>query len=332
MLVAACSQDKQGESDTAERAVMVKTERIKKQMVTGVVHSFGILSTKTQAKLSFKTGGIIQRICAEEGEKVHKGQVLAQLNMSEIQAQVNQASEAFEKAGRDHKRAEKLLADSLITLELFQNAGSALEIARNNKQIADFNLRYSTITAPADGKILKRLYEENEVIAPGYPVFLFGSTGAEWVVKTNVTDKDIVDINTGDSAVARFDAYPGERFRSEITEAGTMADPYTGTYEVEVCLREMPAKPVSGLIARVEIYKSTGDELYLIPVDALVEADRERARIFIARNDTAQGLRLRIKAITDKYLMVSEGVDTTMEVVVSGGGYLEDGCLIQIRN
>ena len=79
--------------------------------------------------------------------------------------------------------------------------------------------------------------EENEMAGPGYPVFLFGSTAGNWIVRINVTDRDRVRLHAGDTAVIRLDAFPGESFPAEVSELANAADPYTGTFEVELMLK-----------------------------------------------------------------------------------------------
>jgi RND family efflux transporter MFP subunit len=160
-----------------------------------------VFPVKSESKLSFKTGGIIQNIMVDEGQSVRKDQLLAQLNLEEIQSQVKQAELALSKAERDYERAGNLYRDSVATLEQYQNAGTALEVARSNASIAHFNLQFSSIHAPADGKILKRIAEPNEIIAPGHPVFLFAATGSNWVVRANLTDRDIVRVSIRDILV-----------------------------------------------------------------------------------------------------------------------------------
>jgi multidrug efflux system membrane fusion protein len=144
------------------------------------VRTTGLLGTTTEMKLSFKTGGIIQEIHAREGSSVSRGEILATLDLSEIKAQVNQARIGLEKAQRDMERAGNLYRDSVVTLEQYQNARSAFELARSQKLIADFNLQHSRIKAPSDGTVQKLLVEANEVIGPGYPAILFASTENDW--------------------------------------------------------------------------------------------------------------------------------------------------------
>src|SRR4030042_5665960 len=237
-------------------AVPVRTEVVKEQLLTFPVKTSGRLTAKTESKLSFKTGGIIQKIYVDEGQSVTEGQLLAILNLSEIQPKARQAELALQKRQRDYERAKNLYKDSVATLEQFQDARTALEFARSNAEKEKFNLDYSEIRAPLNGKILKRVSESNEIVGPGQQLFLFASTESAWIVRVNLTDKDIVNIRLNDSATINFDAYPGKTFYGRISETGNSADPYTGTYEVEIMMKEQPESLVSGFFVEVSIYPS----------------------------------------------------------------------------
>jgi multidrug efflux pump subunit AcrA (membrane-fusion protein) len=121
-------------------AIPVRTEIVREQLLTFPIHTTGRLSAKTESKLSFKTGGIIQKIHVDEGRSVTRGQILASLNLSEIQPKARQADLALQKAERDYERTKNLYKDSVATLEQFQDVRTALELARSNADIAKFNL------------------------------------------------------------------------------------------------------------------------------------------------------------------------------------------------
>ena len=177
-------------------------------------------------KLSFKTGGIVASVNVKEGDRVKKGDLLAALDLSEIKANVVQAQNGYEKALRDIERVENLYRDSVATLEQKQNATTALNVAKSTLEIARFNLAHSSITAPGDGIILKQLSRRNEMVAAGYPVFFFGSSGKQWKIKANLSDRDIVRVNPGDSAVVNFDAHPEVEFCAVVDQVGGIANPF----------------------------------------------------------------------------------------------------------
>jgi RND family efflux transporter MFP subunit len=316
--------------ESAVPRVGVKTARINKSTIVMPVRATGNLSTKTESKLSFKTGGIIYKILVDEGQSVSKGQLLAELNPEEIRSTVEQANLVLGKAGRDYARAENLYADSVATLEQFENAKTALEVARSNVRIAEFNLKYSSIHAPADGKILKKIAETNEIIAPGYPVFLFASIQNDWIVRTSLTDRDVIRIHMLDSAKIYFDAYPDQEFLGLVTEIGTAADPYTGTYEIEIQLIRKPEKLVSGFFARIHIFPAVEAEKLLIPFEAMVDGSGLTGYIYVIENGVHKRRRISIESFTDQGIIIKTGLSAGEEIVIEGAQYLRADSPIEI--
>lgn len=306
-----------------DNSIYVKTLKLKEKSHKESIRATGRLSTTDELKLSFKTGGIIESIVAGEGLQVNKGRILASLKMNEIEAKANQARLAMEKAQRDLQRAKNLYNDSVATLEQYQNAKTAFELARANYQIAGFNLKHSVITAPEDGKILKQLAETGEMIAPGHPLFLFGSTNKQWKVKVAVTDKDIVKIKKGDSAKINLGAYPEKKFKGIVSETGTFADPYTGTFEVEIKLSKINVKLVSGIIAKVEIQSSEIKHFFEIPAQALIEGNENIGYVYQYNEKKPKRIRVGIEKITDNGLLINSGLKNGMKIITEGVNYVK---------
>lgn len=318
--------------ENAPELVKVKTTFAEKKRTAIPVRSSGILAAKKEMKLSFKTGGIIEDIYVDEGEDVQSGAILARLDPSEIRARVKQAELALNKARRDYKRVENLYQDSVATLENLQNAETALNIAQSNHTIAQFNLEHSEIKAPSRGAILRRLSEEHEIVAAGEPVFLFASAEGKWIIRTGITDKDIIKLNQGDSAYIYFDPYPGESFLANIMEVGSSADPYTGTYEVELSLCATEKKLANGFIARVEIFPSGQIENITVPVDAIVDASNYTGYVFAIEKGKPVKRKLKLGSLIDGDVIVYGGLKVGDEFVVEGCEYIQDESIIEIVN
>jgi RND family efflux transporter MFP subunit len=308
-------------------SIPVKTKPVLKQQLSSPIHTSGILSTISEVRLSFKVGGIIEQILVDEGDRVKKGKLLAILNQKEISAKMMQAQSGFEKAERSLNRLQKLYADSVVTLEQMQDAETAFNIARANLDIAIFNLEYSKILAPADGKILKRFVEENELIGVGNPVFIFGSSGKQWIVRVGVTDKDIINIQKDDSASIYFDVYPDIRFPALVKEIAEFADKNTGTFELEIEIPHNRYKLISGFVAKVDIYPKRKYSFYIIPIEALIEAEINEGSVFAFQNQTnkVKKIPIKISHIFGEYVAVSEGLEDVSYVVTDGAAYLADG-------
>jgi RND family efflux transporter MFP subunit len=360
LLVTACQSESPEKNTAVSPAKEVKTIEVKAYDYQETVYATGRLSSTEEAKLSFKTGGIIRKIYVREGQSVRKGQLLAELTLDEIKAQTQQASIgqqqadinidnaklALKLAQRDYDNALGLYQDSVATLEQLQNAEVQLENAKNQLEaaqkgknlteqqfnVAQFNLRFSRITAPSDGVILKKLAENNELVGPGNPVFLFGSEDKSQVIKVNVTDKDIIYVELGNPATIQFDAYPEVEFKGAVREKASMADPYTGTYEVEVEVQPEGEKLYSGFIGQVRIYTGSQQKLVVIPVDALLKAHGQAGEVFIVDDSLAKRTHISIYKIEDQNLLISKGLLPGDQVITSGAGFLNDDEPVKLAN
>ncbi|MCF8308255.1 MAG: efflux RND transporter periplasmic adaptor subunit [Bacteroidales bacterium] len=328
-MVSCQGPEKEEEKD---RSVKINVHEVNYQPYSFPVHTSGKLVSETESKLSFKTGGIIANIFVEEGESVSKGQTLAALNLSEIKARKRQAKLALEKARRDYRRAKNLYQDTVATKEDFQNARTALEVAKSDYEIAQFNLKHSSIKAPAKGKILKKLSSVNEMVAPGYPVFLFGSTATEWVVKINVTDKDILKIRENDSARVQFDAYDQKTFPGKVSRISQSADPYTGTFEVDIKLQNPEIPLTQGLIASTDIYPEQSRKLAALPIEALIEASGKTGFMYVYSEGNIDRRKISIHRIVEDTLMIEGGVNEEERVVTSGVSYINEETKVRLTN
>ena len=311
--------------------ISVKTEKIMKEKIALPIHTSGKISTSTETKLSFKIGGIIEKIFVNEGDYVQKGKLLARLNQSEIEARVIQAQNGFEKAERDFNRVKKLYDDEVATLEQYQNVETAKNVAKSDLEIALFNSKHTKINAPSDGRILKKLNEENELTSPGAPLFFFGSQSSGWIIRVGITDKDILKINSGDSAHVVVDAFPGKVFSASVTETGRSANPYNGTYEVELKIDNEKYNFVSGFVAKVDIFPSKSNEYFMVPIAALNEADNTGGIVYVPEEDNSvKKLYVQVDAIVKEYLAVSGGLENIESVITNGSEYLNSFSKINI--
>lgn len=316
------------------------------------IFATGQLFLEDEAKLSFKIGGIIRNIYVKEGQYVQQGQLLAELKPDEIQAQTQQArlgrqqadiqydnaKLALRLAERDYKNVQGLYQDSVATLEQMENVEVQLENARNQLQaaqrgldlsdesiqIADFNYQFSKIVAPANGTILKKFAESNELVGPGNPIVLFGSKDKAPVIQVNLADKDIVQVQVGDEADITFDAYAEQVFKGTLQEIAGMADPYTNTFEVKIALKTSGKSLLPGFIGRVKIFTSAASMVYKVPIDALGSANGKEGILYLYEKGKAIETKVSISKIEGKNLLVSRGLDSADLVITTGVGYLEN--------
>jgi membrane fusion protein, multidrug efflux system len=316
---------------SSPEVIRVKVTSVTSGAISIPVHTNGILVSSEELKLSFKTGGIVSRIYIEEGDRVKKGDLLASLNLSEINANADQAKSGYEKALRDFRRAENLFKDSVVTLEQKQNAITALNVAKSTLDIVQFNLDHSRIIAPDNGLILKQFVKENELVSSGYPILLFGSSGRSWKVRAGLSDKDIVKINPGDSATLSFDAYPGVDFSAAVDQVGEMSNPYTGTYQIELLLGGSGYRMASGFVASINIYPSVRKSFSMIPVESIVEANGLQGNVYIVTGTmSVQKVKIDIETLVGSMAAVNGIPEGIKEVVSEGAAYLKNGMKVEV--
>lgn len=295
------------------------------------VRSSGLVVPAREVKLAFKTGGIIAAVYTSEGASVNKGDLLATLNLSEMEALVKQATNSYDKAVRDYIRVKELYTDSVVTLEQLQNAETAMNVSKASLDAALFNMEHSRINAPEDGTILKQLAEANEVIAPGYPLFLFGISGKSWKVRAGLSDRDFVRVRCGDTALIQLDAYPGEHFRAVVSQVSEAANPQTGTYEVELNLQRSDHKLATGFVADLEIYPEKTNTYWQIPVEALVEADGLTGYVYkLTDSSRVERLKVSIARVVDDQVVISAGLEQVKKVITEGAVYLSAGDRVEV--
>ena len=316
-------------ADTTE--ISVKTVKVITQKVSDPIVSSGFISSTKEARLSFKTGGVIERIYVEEGQTVRKGQLLATLNLTEINSMVEQAKQGVDKSQRDYDRAKNLYKDTVATLEQLQNATTGLSIAKEQYQTAIFNQSYSEIRATTDGKIVRKLMNEGEIVSPGLPVFFMNAVGAnDWVVKVGVADKDWARLKIGNTAAIRIDAYHDAVFNATVSLLAQAPDPTSGLYQVELKLQNTGKDIATGLFAKAEIKPSDAGQYISAPVDAVVEGNGQEAFVFVSQNGKAHKLPVRVAFIREGQVLLSSGLAEGAAIITDGSAYLTEGVSVKV--
>lgn len=291
------------------------------------IRTNGLLVNEDEIRLSFKVGGVIRRLSVSEGEQVRKGQKLAEIEQAEIDAQVEQAAQAYEKARRDLERGERLYADKVISLEQLQDLRTQLAVNEAALDSAKFNWSYAAIVAPHDGTVLRRLAEERELVQAGNPILVLGAKDKGFVVRTGLADREIVQVKLGDAAQIQLDALPGRTLSGKVTEVSGAADAGSGMFGIEVSLdpTDLPLK--SGLVAKLTITPASakaGERIY-VPIGAIVEGSGHTARVFVLDQKHARRREVEVAFIEGESVALDTGLQAGEQVITDGAQYLEDG-------
>lgn len=333
---ASCGRPAEGASSPIESAVPVRAVDVEPARTLAITAT-GTLGAKDEFPLAFKIGGVVSRVAVDEGARVRKGQVLAELDLREIDAAVSKATAAAEKGRRDAARAERLYRDSVATLAQWQDAQTARDAAEADQRAAKVNREYAVIVAPTDGVVLRRFTSAGAQVASGTPVFQFGSASRGSVLRAGIADRDAVRARVGDLATVAFDAYPGREYRGRVRQVAAAADARTGTYTVEVSLDDAELLP-SGLIGRLRISaRGAGtplsrSDVVAVPAEALVEGAGDRGVVFVLDETGRTALKrsVTLLGVSGDLVLVS-GLAGANRVITTGAAWLTDSARVEVK-
>jgi RND family efflux transporter MFP subunit len=333
-LAQACSNS-EGKSETGTtitETIPVSVIELTREELKPVIQTSGLFSTDDETMLSFKTGGIIEKTYVKEGDAIRKGQLLATLNLTEIEAQVAQARLAHEKAMRDFARVENLFKDSVATLEQYQNARTGMEVTSRQLESANFNRSHSEIRAMNDGFVLRKMASEGQFISPGITVFQTNGAGqGKWILKAGVSDREWASVNIGDSAVVSTDAMPDKKFIATITRKSEGTD-MNGAFTIELTLKSPGLGLASGLFGRATIHGTRKQSVWKIPYDALLDGDAQSGYVFVTTDEKqAHKVPVIVGSIEKEHVIIHSGLENFKWLITSGSAYLKEGTSIKIK-
>lgn len=332
LIMAGCGKKQESKKAEAEEILTVEVQPVSRKSLSEPIIASGVLSSKSEMKLAFKTGGMIRRVYVQEGQSVKEGQLLAELDLSEIDAQVRQAKLGLEKSERDLERVKKLYADEATTLTNVQDATTGFDVAKQSVQVAEFNQKLSRIYAPTSGRILRKISEQGELITPFSPAFILGTGESAYIVNVGLADRDVVKVKIGDIANVYLDAYPNETFMARITQIAQTVNPATGTFEAELQIQPNGRKLISGFVAKAEISTRKGASILAIPIEALVEADKNTAFVYSynATNQSVSKIQVNIGSIFGNSVAIISGIREGTQIVTKGANFLSDKARVRI--
>lgn len=331
--IAGCSRGvPEAAAEQLQAPLPVRVAAVDRGPVSRPVQATGTVHVKNAMDLSFKVGGVLASIPVEKGTVVKRGQVLAQLDATEIKARASQAREAALQAERDLARVSKLSASGALPPVQLETAETQASIARSAETAAAFDARHAVIVAPDDGWIDARLASAGEVIAPGRPVLHLSGRSKGWVVRVALPDRDVLRVAVGDAATIALDATSppaNAPLSGKITEIATVATAETGTFDVEVRFDSAPGFLRAGLTARVSVEKLERPAA-TVPLSAVVDGNGQRAAVFAVGNQHAARVPVSVAFLyRDRAALEGLPADVT-EVVSDGAPSLVDGAAVRV--
>ena len=177
----------------------------------------------TEVVVSSKVGGTVLKLLVEEGNKVGKGEIIAQLDNSELSAVYKQAKANSVLAYNNLKRAEELSNKGYASPQALDQARASYDAAKANEDLASIRLKDATITAPVSGFVLTKSIEEGELASVGSAIVTLADLTSVYMM-VYVSETQVGRIKLGDGVYVFSDSYPNERFEGHVTYISEKAE------------------------------------------------------------------------------------------------------------
>jgi RND family efflux transporter MFP subunit len=334
-------------ADETFGAAPVKVFKARRQKITQKITYTGTLEAWTKINITPETGGKIARIDVQEGDRVAKGQLLAELETESIRLQLKQAEAgvavaeaAHADALRNKDRMDRLIKEQAVSeqqrekIQLAYDASAAqLEQARAGLNLARHALDVSIMTAPFAGVIASKNAEVGDVINPMMGGFGGGAGGVLTLmdysrIKTvvAVSSEDIGRVRKGQAAILRLSAFPGRDFPGTVRIVNLTADPLNKKFSVEAVFDNPEGLLRPGTFGDVLFELESHENALVVPQKAILE----NGYVFVVEGGKAVKKAVALGLQNTTMVEVLDGLAEGLPVVVDGNYGLEEGAPVQV--
>lgn len=250
-----------------------KQEKVSLQTLQNSVTATGTIEAVTSVTVGTQVSGIVNKLYVDYNSLVKKGQVIAELDKTNLLSELNTAKANMASAqsqlnyqNANMKRYQTLYQKGLVSADDYENAlltyrqaKEQVATAKEQVQRAQTNLGYATITSPIDGTVISKSVEEGQTVAASFntpELFTIAKDLTNMQVVADVDEADIGAVKEGDRVTFTVDAYPDDTFEGTVKQVRLQATTTNNvvTYEVVISAQNADLKLKPGLTANVTIY------------------------------------------------------------------------------
>lgn len=271
-----------------EEKITFDTAAVAPANIMNSITATGTIEPVTSVTVGTQVSGIVSKLFVDYNSVVKKGQVIAELDKTNLMSQLNTAKTQLATAQSqlnyqtaNYKRYKTLFEKGLVAANDFDNAKLSytqakeqVASAKEEVQRAQTNLGYATITSPIDGVVLSKSVEEGQTVAASFStpeLFTIAQDLTNMQVVADVDEADIGDVKEGERVTFTVDAYPDDTFEGEVKQVRQEATTTNNvvTYEVVISAPNADLKLKPGLTANVTIYTAERKGVLSVPSKAL---------------------------------------------------------------
>ncbi|UMQ43000.1 efflux RND transporter periplasmic adaptor subunit [Chryseobacterium sp. Y16C] len=334
-----------------EAKISIQTVKMAKQNITTSVTATGTVEPVDQVEVGTQVSGIINHIYVDYNSQVKKGQLLAELDKTNLQESVNNALAQYEAAlnelnyyQQNYNRQNNMFRSGVISKADYEQA--AYQVKNSQQTVnqrktalaqARTNLSYANIYAPIDGIILSREVEEGQTVAASMTtptLFSIAKDITKMQVEANVDEADIGDVKVGQRVSFTVDAYPQEEFNGKVRQvrlaATTESNVVTYTVIIDADNSEQKLKP--GLTATVTIFTQELKNINTVPAAAIsFSPDTEILQKYYLQNQlTGKVPETKTGKNKEKYIWIINKDKSLSQKQITVG--INDGINVQVNN
>ena len=265
-----------------------KTAEIHRGSIVNTVTATGTIEPIVQVEVGTQVSGIINHIYVDYNSVVKKGEVIAELDKTTLEADLASSSATLQSNKTEYEYQEKnflrikglhekkMVSDTDYETAEYQynKAKSSYEKSQSDITKARQNLEYATIYSPIDGVVIDRAVEEGQTVAASFntpTLFTIANDLRQMRVISDVDEADIGGVVEGQQATFTVDAFPEDVFKGSVTQVRLQPTTESNvvTYEVVVDAPNPDLKLKPGLTANLTIYTMQKDSVLLVPLKAL---------------------------------------------------------------
>ena len=271
-----------------EEEVTFESAKVERQNIHTTITATGTIEPVTSVTVGTQVSGIVSKLYVDYNSVVKKGQVIAELDRTNLTSELNRAKAELTSAQStlsyetaNFQRYQTLFNKGLVSANDYESAKLSYEkarqtvnSARESVQKAQTNLGYATITSPIDGVVLSKSVEEGQTVAASFntpELFNIAQDLTDMRVIANIDEADIGGVKEGQRVTFTVDAFPDDKFEGTVTQVRQEATTTSNvvTYEVVIGAPNKDLKLKPGLTANVTIYTLEKNDVLAVPSKAL---------------------------------------------------------------
>jgi len=308
-----------------------------------VLDASGYVTARMQATVSSKITGKVLEVFIEEGMFVEKGQILAQLDDSSVQAELNFAKTQLKEAQRVFNRTSELRKDNLASQASLDAAESQVDGLKARLDISKQIVADMQIRAPFSGVVINKAAQPGEMISPVSAGGGFTRTGIGTIVdmsslevEVDVNESYINRVQPGQPAITNLNAYPNWDISSEVIAIIPTADRNKATVKVRIGLLEKDARVLPDMGAKVSFLKDQIIEApeklegVMIPSSSLIK-EGNLSYVFVIKNGLITKTKVTVGSLSSNFSRISNGIEVGDNVVTDPNNELQNGQEVLIK-